>query len=202
MIEVNNFDKLASILDFDGKCVYIVWLVLRNKDGNTKARGNNKNRTIKSYYFQDKEHFLQRKEEIIELCKIFNCRAYMCVNRKPLVNILCMLQNNISERFRQLVGGQTPRLVGMVDGAVMKAGSDGRKKWIIDIDDKDPEFLAVMIDAINDSRSEHEKNVIATLPTAHGYHLITYPFDVERIKMYNVDIKKEGLTLLYAYLND
>ena len=78
MIEVNNFDKLASILDFDGKCVYIVWLVLRNKDGNTKAKGNNKNRTIKSYYFQDKEHFLQRKEEIIELCKIFNCPAYLC----------------------------------------------------------------------------------------------------------------------------
>jgi len=202
MIEVNNFDKLANILDFDGKSVYIVWLVRRNKDGNTTAKGNNKNRTIKSYFFQDKAHFDERREEIIQLCKTFNCRAYMGINKKPMQNILCMLQNNVTECFRQLLGGQAPSLNGIVDGAVMKAGTDGRRKWIVDVDDKDPEFLAITIDTINDAQSSFDKNVLDVLPTAHGYHLVTHPFDVRSIVNFNVDVKKEGLTLLYAYLNE
>ena len=57
MKEVNNFEQIKSLLDFDGKSIYLVWLVLRNKDGNTEAKGNNRNRTIKSYYFQDMKHF-------------------------------------------------------------------------------------------------------------------------------------------------
>ena len=45
---VNNFETIKNILNFDGKSVYLVWLVMRNKDGNTQAKGNNRNRTIKS----------------------------------------------------------------------------------------------------------------------------------------------------------
>jgi hypothetical protein len=37
MKEVNNFEQIKSLLDFDGKSIYLVWLVLRNKDGNTEA---------------------------------------------------------------------------------------------------------------------------------------------------------------------
>lgn len=74
MIEVNNFDKIKNLLKFDGKSIYLVWLVLRNKDGNTSAKGNNRNRTIKSYYFQDMDHFLEREQEIIDICRVFNCR--------------------------------------------------------------------------------------------------------------------------------
>lgn len=202
MLEVNNFDKIEKLLDFNGKSVYIVWLVRRNKDGNTSAKGNNKNRTIKSYFFQDKAHFDERKEEIIKLCQTFNCRAYIGINRKPMQGILRNLQNNVMESLWQFIGGQSPTLNGIIDGAVMKAGTDSEKRWVIDIDDKDPEFLAVTINTINDAQSSFEKNVIDVLPTAHGYHLITHPFDVRMIVNFDIDVKKEGLTLLYAYLDE
>lgn len=32
---VNIFETIKNILNFDGKSVYLVWLVMRNKDGNT-----------------------------------------------------------------------------------------------------------------------------------------------------------------------
>ena len=74
---VNNFETIKNILNFDGKSVYLVWLVMRNKDGNTQAKGNNRNRTIKSYYFLTKEQLEARQEEIVKLCDLFNCRAYI-----------------------------------------------------------------------------------------------------------------------------
>jgi hypothetical protein len=83
-IEVNNFDRISNLLSFDGKTIYLVWLVVRNKDKSTELKGNNRNRTIKSYYFTTKEHFESRWDEIIKLCKTFNCRAYIGINGKPL----------------------------------------------------------------------------------------------------------------------
>ena len=198
MIEVNNFDKIKNLLKFDGKSIYLVWLVLRNKDGNTSAKGNNRNRTIKSYYFQDMDHFLEREQEIIDICRIFNCRAYICVNRKPLYNVLFEIEHNVMERIRQSIHGKVPTIHGILDHAVMKSGTEGRRIWVVDIDDKDENVLNDYIDKINNARSEHDNNVIDILPTAHGFHLITYPFDFRDIK--GVEIKKEGLTLLYACL--
>lgn len=70
MKEVNNFDLIVPHLRFADnlKSIILVWVVKRNKDGNTEAKGNNKNRTIKSYHFQSLEHFLDKRDEIISLC--------------------------------------------------------------------------------------------------------------------------------------
>ena len=74
MIEVNNFEIVKPLLEFnkDTNDVVLIWVVKRNKDGNTDVKGNNKNRTIKSYHIQSMEQFESRKEEIIELCKKSN----------------------------------------------------------------------------------------------------------------------------------
>ena len=93
MKEIDNFDAIIPHLEFaeNLKSIILVWVVKRNKDGNTEAKGNNKNRTIKSYHFQDLEHLKEKKEEIIALCKEFNCRAYICMNPKPVLNVLFSL---------------------------------------------------------------------------------------------------------------
>jgi hypothetical protein len=201
MKEVNNFEQIKSLLDFDGKSIYLVWLVLRNKDGNTEAKGNNRNRTIKSYYFQDMKHFEERENEIIEICKIFNCRAYICLNKKPLENVLFELQNNLTDRLRQMMHGQTTGINGMLDHAVMTAGTNGDKRWIVDIDTLDENIINSIEKDINNARSTYSKNVITRIPTAHGVHIVTYPFNIVNTSV-GRDIKREGLTLLYAYLDE
>ena len=201
MKEVNNFEQIKSLLDFDGKSIYLVWLVLRNKDGNTEAKGNNRNRTIKSYYFQDLKHFEEREQEIIEICKIFNCRAYICLNKKPLENVLFELQDNLTDRLRQMMHGQIIGINGMLDHAVMTAGTDGDKRWIVDIDTLDENIINSIEKDINDARSTYSQNVITRIPTAHGVHIVTHPFNIVNTSV-GRDIKKEGLTLLYAYLDE
>jgi hypothetical protein len=205
MIEVNNFEQIKNLIEFDGKSIYLVWLVLRNKDGNTEAKGNNRNRTIKSYYFQDLKHFEEREQEIIDICKMFNCRAYICLNKKPIENVLFEIQDNLTDRLRQLMHGQTIGINGMLDHAVMKAGTDGNKLWIVDIDvdeyGLDEENIKKIEDDINTARSSFFKNVITRIPTAHGLHIVTHPFNINDTKI-GRDVKKEGLTLLYAKLNE
>ena len=205
MIEVNNFEQIKNLIEFDGKSIYLVWLVLRNKDGNTKAKGNNRNRTIKSYYFQDLKHFEEREQEIIDICKMFNCRAYICLNNKPIENVLFEIQDNLTDRLRELMHGQTIGINGMLDHAVMKAGTDGDKRWIVDIDADesglDEEMIKHIEDDINTARSNFFKNVITRIPTAHGLHIVTYPFNTSDTKI-GRDVKKAGLTLLYANLNE
>ena len=208
---VNNFEAIKNILNFDGKSVYLVWLVMRNKDGNTQAKGNNRNRTIKSYYFLTKEQLEMRQEEIIKLCDLFNCRAYIGINKKPMNKVLFQLQNTLTDYMQQYFGGNEfiPNIHALVDSSVMKCGTEGRRMWIVDIDTKDRNQIEAIVRIINSCRSSFDCNVINELQTAHGVHLITHPFEIpqyEKLINENTDIrefpeiKKEGLTLLYANL--
>lgn len=208
---VNNFETIKNILNFDGKSVYLVWLVMRNKDGNTQAKGNNRNRTIKSYYFLTKEQLEMRQEEIIKLCDLFNCRAYIGINKKPMNKVLFQLQNTLTDYMQQYFGGNEfiPNIHALVDSSVMKCGTEGRRMWIVDIDTKDRNQIEAIVKIINFCRSSFDCNVINELQTAHGVHLITHPFEIPQYeKLINEnteirefpEIKKEGLTLLYANL--
>ena len=208
---VNNFETIKNILKFDGKSVYLVWLVMRNKDGNTQAKGNNRNRTIKSYYFLTKEQLESRQEEIIKLCDLFNCRAYIGINKKPMNKVLFQLQNTLTDYMQQYFGGNEfiPNIHALVDSSVMKCGTEGRRMWIVDIDTKDRNQIEAIVRIINSCRSSFDCNVINELQTAHGVHLITRPFEIpmyEKLINENTEIrefpeiKKEGLTLLYANL--
>jgi len=217
MIEVDNFEEIRKLLHFDMEHVYIVELVLRKKDGNTDAKGNNKNRTIKSYLFQTEKQWDDAQEEIITMCKAFNCRAYISLNRKSVANILLGINNNINERLRQLffsnVIGNVADLNRMVDSVVMKSSVDSRDErlWVVDVDSRDKDELDEALNCIMfRCSSVYENPVITAIPTAHGIHIITRPFNTRVFKdeyhrdgLYEMpEIKKEALTLLYAYLHE
>jgi hypothetical protein len=201
MIEVNNIDRILPLLNFNDENVFLVWLVLRNKDGNTQAKGNNKNRTIKSYYFTSREKFEERREEIIKICNTFNCRAYICMNGKPLNRVLHILQNRLVENLYNYVP-KNCNLNSVIDHAVMKATNSKEKYWVIDVDTKEEEFINRLKTIIDGSRSSFSKNIVTEIPTAHGVHLITHPFDPRSIEGIDIEIKREGLTLLYANLEE
>lgn len=202
MKEVNNFDVIIPYLNFN-KSIHLVWLVQRNKDGNNCGNKGNKQRTIKSYYFQSVEKLQEKKEEIMQLCKQNNCRAYICVNTKPVVKVLFTLQSIVMDKLQeQLNHNSYLSLHGIIDSAVMKSGGDGNKLWVIDIDKDDIVFVNEIAAYINKQRSGFNTNAITYFKTLKGYHLITHPFDCQNFnkKYPDIEIKKEGLTLLYAYV--
>lgn len=204
MKEINNFDKLRQFLCDDTtfvkdnkKSIIWIWVVMRAKDN-----AERKERTIKSYHIQSLEDFDYKKDEIIELCKRYHCRAYICVNPKPVLNVLFSLQSIVMENIKNEVnGGSSMLLKGMLDSAVMKSGSNGNKFWIIDVDSEDETIQIEIINKVNRAQSGHDYNIIECIKTVHGVHYITHPFDTRVLEGTGVEAKKEGLTLLYAYLN-
>lgn len=197
---VDNFDKIIPLCRFDKdkQNIVLVWLVQRNKDGHS-VNGKNKNRTIKSYYFQSAEQLEHSREEIMSLCSEFHCRAYISLNPKPIINVLFTLQVLCIEHIRQMmVTKQGISLKGMLDSAVAKTGGDGDKWWVIDVDTTSDSEVYKYRQLIENARSGHEYNIIATIPTLHGLHFITYPFDVRVLDGTGIEVKKNCLTLLYA----
>jgi hypothetical protein len=103
--------------------------------------------------------------------------------------------------LRQFIHGQITGINGMLDHAVMKANTRGDKLWIVDVDMLDENIIDKIEEDINNARSVYQKNVITRIPTAHGVHIVTYPFNTRDTGIAR-DVKKEGLTLLYAYLDE
>ena len=102
MKEINNFDKLRQFLAEETtfaadnkKSIIWIWVVMRAKDN-----AEHKERTIKSYHIQSLDDFDYKKDEIIELCKRYHCRAYICVNPKPVLNVLFSLQSIVMENIK------------------------------------------------------------------------------------------------------
>ena len=205
MKEINNFDKLRQFLAKETtfavdnkKSIIWIWVVMRAKDN-----AEHKERTIKSYHIQSLDDFDYKKDEIIELCKRYHCRAYICVNPKPVLNVLFSLQSIVMENIKNEVnGGSSMLLKGMLDSAVMKSGSNGNKFWVIDVDSEDDEEQTSIFNKVDNAQSGHDHNIIEQVKTVHGVHFITHPFDTRVLESTGVEAKKEGLTLLYAYLDN
>lgn len=205
MKEINNFDKLRQFLAEETtfaadnkKSIIWIWVVMRAKDN-----AEHKERTIKSYHIQSLDDFDYKKDEIIELCHRYYCRAYICVNPKPVLNVLFSLQSIVMENIKNEVnGGSSMLLKGMLDSAVMKSGSNGNKFWVIDVDSEDAEEQTSIFNKVDNAQSGHDHNIIEKVKTVHGVHFITHPFDTRVLESTGVEAKKEGLTLLYAYLDN
>ena len=72
----------------------------------------------------------------------------------------------------------------------------------------------LLTDYINTMESGHDVNVIYTMPTRSGFHLITYPFNLQKFNdgfwenitaQSNIEVptvKKNHLTLLYENLDN
>ena len=204
MKEINNFVKLRQFLAEETtfaadnkKSIIWIWVVMRAKDN-----AEHKERTIKSYHIQSLDDFDYKKDEIIELCHRYHCRAYICVNPKPVLNVLFSLQSIVMENIKNEVnGGSSMLLKGMLDSAVMKSGSNGNKFWVIDVDSEDAEEQSIIFNKVDNAQSGHDHNIIEQVKTVHGVHFITHPFDTRVLESTGVEAKKEGLTLLYAYLD-
>lgn len=183
---IDNFDIIREHLDFiDTKLDrYVVHILRRPKDLTPDMKNilgaNESQRLIKTYYIDSLEYFDRKREAIKELCRANNARAYIIVQPKDNFECLLNLGEKIFETIRNKNYSVKPE--HLIRQAFCEWHKTRKKQWILDLDqdemhgwakDQVKELVAKNLAAIGKSQDE-----MYEVPTKHGIHIITSPFNL------------------------
>jgi hypothetical protein len=191
---INNLELIKPLLNFENEGdFYMLYVFKRKKDQTTDKANHQSVRTIKTYCVNSIEYLDKRYDEIIQLCEMFKARAYIHIQKQNHKDVALEMIPQIVKRIQS---GQINQQ--HVFDSVVGQLKTYEKRWIVDIDVRDREFVNEVWEFINSIRPEGPKIEVA-IPTKSGYHLITKRFDVmEFQKRYpEIDIQKKNPTLLY-----
>ena len=191
---INNIELIKPLLNFDDEDdFYMLYVFKRKKDQSTDKANHQSVRTIRSYCIKSIEQLEERYDEIKMLCEVFKARAYMHIQKQNHKDVSLDMMVTLAERIKC---GQHKQQ-GLFDTVVGQMKTY-EKRWIVDIDDTDINYMMGVRHTINMCRPVGEK-IQAYINTKNGYHLITERFDVQEFKKYypDVDIQKKNPTLLY-----
>lgn len=177
---IDNFDKIRELLSFrSDDDFYFIQVLQRKKDhAPKKVNGSNNNsRLIKPYYVGSLEYYDFIKPEIIELCKLFNARAGINLNRRSYEQMSLQLLRKVADQIMNKSFKHSYKAYPSVVGAY---NHETDKRWIIDVDVKDSGLVRKLWELIDMIRPFGEKKEITTLPSKSGYHMISRPFDLKQ----------------------
>lgn len=185
---------------------YVIELMRRGKDNPDMPAANYH---FKNYYIYSWKDLDKYEAEIKDICTLLRLRAYCSVNYKSMAQVAL---DAMAESARRLAAHDYKKFYNIFESCSGKYVDKSNNVWIIDIDninlsdEKDLCNVNILSGFINNMESGHKVNVIYTMPTKSGVHLMTHPFNLQRFNqewnkaLLSVDIKKNHLTLLYENL--
>lgn len=200
---INNFDKMQPLLVFPkpDDSYYFVQILQRKKDheGTRIGGSNNNSRLIKAYYIKSIEHLLIHKEEMIALANTFRARVCINLNPRSLEKTAFQVLQKIANQMQNKDWYGVAKAYDSVCGA--NYHNEMTKRWLVDIDTKDKNTLIYTKAVISKLHEEIKENyqIITTMETRSGYHIITEPFNMaEFVKTCpGIDVHKDNPTALY-----
>lgn len=192
---IDNLEQIKELLNFSEKGdFYMLYVLKRKKDQPEGERDNHQSvRTIKTYCIESIEYLESRYNEIKDLCEHFKARAYIHIQKQSHSDVSLNMLVTLAERIRDGATNQK-HLFDTVVGKIKTL----EKRWIVDIDTKDKEFVYKLIYDLHFIQPMGNK-IEAMIPTKNGLHLITSKFNVLKFgELYpGIDIQKKNPTLLY-----
>lgn len=197
-MKVDNVDLIRGFLDFPNEDVfYFVQVMNRKKDCGY-------DRVIKSFYIHSLQDYDNKVKEIKTLCDTFSARAYIHLNRKSFEKTTLQSLKEMADLVLNRNFYQSKRVFDSVCGKFSNEDSynhERGKLWLIDIDTKDGGFIKEVSDFIKTLKRSKTTfgEVVLSVPTKNGIHLITTTFDLITFRKTfpDIDIHKDNPTLLY-----
>ena len=194
---VNNFQLIEEYMDShpckEGE-FHFLQIIQRNKENPNLGSNNH---VIREYMVENSKYLEKRKNEIITLCELFNARAYIHISKKTYKDVGFQVLNTLAEYLSQENYHGVKHLYSTSVGRCKSSD----KTFLVDIDTKDFIFKDCCILDINQKCQplDNINKIVLIVPTLHGYHIITKPFDLGAFsKLHpNIDIHKNNPTLLY-----
>ena len=192
---IDNLELIKPLLNFENEGdFYMLWIFKRKKDQTTDKANHQSARTIKTYCIDNIEYLERYYDEIKQLCEIFKARAYIHIQKQNHSDVSLNMMIALAQRIQS----GNHRQMGLFDSVVGQIKTQ-EKRWVVDIDTKDPATILKIKGVIDNVCSPAGVKTIQLIPTKDGFHYITNRFDVmEFQKKYpEVDIKRKNPTLLY-----
>lgn len=208
---INNFDKLKNILQFVDNSYYKFSVLLRNKD-NAEIK-NAKQHVIKSWLCSSFEQIDNLKKEMVNICRAFNGRLYVNLDRGQTIKTLLEIKKYIDLQIEQYIFSQDKIINPKIIYRAFESNTDidkskDNRKWLVDIDTKDLLVFSKIKEKLPKQFFED------VFETKSGYHLIYKrkfnmseylkhidTFD-EELQKYIVESKSNAKTLVYMEYED
>ena len=217
---IDNFERYREFINLCGGLpatnekgtldkYYVIELMRRGKDNPDMPAANYHFRNYYIYSWHDYEKY---EQEIKDICTLLKMRAYCSVNYKLMSQVAL---DTLAESARRIAAHDYKKFYNIFESASGKFVERSNSLWIVDIDGEITDVeLNTLCAYINTMESRHKDNVVYTMPTKNGVHLICYPFNLIRFyQEFNYenpyiaqwsgdipDIKKNHLTLLFENL--
>lgn len=196
---VDNFELISSYIKDNPpkeKEFYFVTIFIRRIDGHDKPgiNGSNKNRLVRCYYIKSNEEFLLYKDEMITLSESLNARVYFYPSKRNFKEV----GNKFLQWFPEVYLTNPEGLRHLYNSTCGKSYVRSDRAYLIDVDCLDSDRLVEIKEYLNKIAPEGDK-LLLTVPTLHGFHLISRPFNTNKFKTKypDIDIHKNNPTLLY-----
>lgn len=186
----NNLNLILPLLNFD-LGTYHVQIMQRSKDGHSQA-----NKLVTEWFVKSEKYLDFLMPGIISLCDLYNARCYINLNPKSDKDVSWDMVETMLKKIRT----DTYKPLTLLSHSHDSCSGNGLKYWVIDIDSEEVDRVE-LIEGINKCRSGayDTGNVVTTIPTKTGVHLITVPFDLSTLLLpFGVEIKKNAPTILYV----
>ena len=191
---VDNLELLKPFLKFDTEDDFYYLQILQRKKDNPGIIKNTV--AIKDYYIRSVEYLDSHYEQIKDLCRYFNARASLRLNKRSFKKVSFRALQNITAQMMQDDFMSAKQAYSKACG---QCHNDKDKKWIVDIDEDNMPFVEDIEKLICSCHPlPQSSKVLARMPTKTGIHLITSPFNIEEFgNRYCIDIHKDNPTILY-----
>ena len=189
-MRVDNFSKVQSLLEFGADTYYFVQIIKRRKDEGNEGLGVSE--LCLWQRFIDKPSTLEHlKQEIQELCTIYNARAYIELNPRSLERWSIELAKRLLDRISlhdYTSVQKLPSRVALSEETIKTRGlTIDRRRWLFDIDD----YTSIL--AIERWMNENRIKEVARIPTFNGTHIIVESFNYKQLGLkLGGDVKIEG----------
>ncbi len=190
---IDNFDIIRSLMKFENENdFYFLQIIQRKKEHSELGRNN---RCVKTFYVHSEQKFNNYEEEIKQLCKLYNARAYIHLNRRNQQDLAFELLEDI---VHSLKSKQFQGLYRSYDSACGRHHSKKDKTWVVDIDDNNG-YHVVGVSKVIDNLQPFGIKVLKAIPTKNGVHLITKPFNSMEFKKIfpEIEVHKNNPTCLF-----
>ena len=193
---IDTLEQIKPLLVFDSEDDFYFLQILQRKKENELLTANS--HVIKNYYITSLDHLDIVYEEIIKLCKMFNARASLRLNRRSFKQLAFQ---NLKKVTDTILNQDYKSVRKSYDRSCDQFQNEDNRKWILDIDTNDISIVERAIAAVKfcDPDQGTDKHII-TLKTKSGYHVITSPFNQEQFKLssrLDIDIHKDNPINLY-----